>query len=165
MKASVIGIDADRQRIAVVGIVGGQKTRYTIDRLNGRGAMNDGYCKALGYLMERAVKGKAAIFLEGIFLANPNSNRRDVDTFRVLANVQGEIIYEANRHGVPVQLVPPAEWQKRVLGFARNREMLKEASRQEARKLMGDGLTEHESDAACICLYGQWVMANEKGVV
>lgn len=163
MKANVIGIDADRQRIAVVGILAGQKTRYTIDRLNTRGVMNDGYSKALGYLMERALKGNAVIFLEGIFLANPKSNRRDVDTFRVLANVQGEIAYEALRYGVELRIVPPADWQCEILGFSRNREQLKMASRKEARVIFGDGLTEHESDAACLCLYGQWVLANERG--
>lgn len=163
MPWNVIGIDADRQRIAVV-MVGAQKTRYTIDRLSPKGVMSDGYSAALGYLMDRAVKYGAVIFLEGIFLANPKSNKRDVDTFRVLANVQGELLYEAYKHGVDLRIVPPADWQREILGFSRNREQLKLASRKQAKALMGDGLTEHESDAACLCLYGQWVLANERGV-
>lgn len=160
----VIGIDADRQRLAVVRHIGASKAYYTIDRFNPVGGIHQGYSRALGHLMERA-KGTAVIFLEGIYLPRKGNPLRDLDTYRVLANVQGEILYEAARHGVEVRLVPPIEWQKRVLGFCKDRDKIKAASAVEARRMFGTfGLTEHESDAACLCLYGRWVMQNEEGV-
>lgn len=159
----VIGIDADRARIAVVRHVGTSKAYYTIDRMNAAGRITEGYSRALGHLMEKA-QGKAVIFLEGIYLPRKGNPLRDLDTYRVLANVQGELLYEAARFGVDVRLVPPMEWQTRVLGFCTHREKIKEASRAEARRMFGAwNLTEHESDAACLCQYGRWVLRNEEG--
>jgi len=160
----VIGIDADRQRLAVVRRVGDSTVWFTIDRFDERRDVSEGYAMALGNLMTKA-KGQAVIFLEDIYLPKKGNPLRDLDTYRVLANVQGEILYEAKRHGVEVRRVPPIEWQKRVLGFCKDREKIKRASGVEARKMLGTwGLTEHESDAACLCLYGIWVLRNERGV-
>jgi len=160
----VIGIDADRQRLAVVRRVGDSTAHFTIERFDARRDIHESYTRSLGHLMTKA-QGKAVVFLEDIYLPKKGNPMRDIDTYRVLANVQGEILYEAKRHGVEVRRVPPIEWQKRVLGFCKDREKIKAASAVEARKMLNCwGLTEHESDAACICLYGLWVLRNEENV-
>jgi hypothetical protein len=159
---NVIGIDADRQRLAVVALVDGVPSRFTIDRFTPSGRLREGYHRAVRHLMERASKGKAVIFLEGIFLAQSGNRKSNLETFRVLANVQGELLYEAAGHGVDVRLVPPAEWQKRILGFCADRKRLKAASAVEARRMLQSwDLTEHESDAACICKYGRLILEKE----
>lgn len=158
----VIGIDADRRRLAIVSHVGAHKAWFTLERSDGVG-VRWGYTLGLSNLMEQA-RGRAVVFLEDCYLPRRGNALRDVDTFRVLANVQGEILYEASRHGVEVRRVSPTEWQKRVLGFCKGREQIKAASRVEARKMLDCAtLTEHESDAACLCLYGRWVLRNEQG--
>lgn len=160
--ANVIGIDADRQRLAVVKIVDGQKSWLTIERTDSRGNVKGAYTAALSGLMASAASAGAVVYLEGIYLARVGSRVRNVETFRVLANVQGEIRYEALRHRVELRLVAPVQWQRKVLGIAKDREKIKAASREEARKLVGSfELSEHESDAACLCLYGLWALANE----
>lgn len=159
---NVIGIDADRARLAVVALVDGEPVRYTIDRFTPSGVFRKGYHTAVRALMARAVKSRAVIFLEGIFLAREGNRKSNLETFRVLANVQGEILYEASNHGVDVRLVPPAEWQKRILGFCQDRKKLKAASAVEARRMLQSwDLTEHESDAACICKYGRLMLEKE----
>lgn len=160
----VIGIDADRQRLAVVRHLGDSPTWYTIDRFDSRRNIHGSYSRSLVHLMEKA-RGTAVVFLEDVYLPRKGNPLRDLDTYRVLANVQGEIMYEAARHGVEVRRVAPVTWQKHVLGFCRDREKLKAASAVEARRLLGPwNLSEHESDAACICLYGRWVLRNEEEV-
>lgn len=159
---NVIGIDADRRRIAVAQRLGGVKTARTIQRTDTKGRVLPMYCEALTGLMRDAGGRGAVIFLEGIYLPATGSAARNVETFRVLANVQGEILLEAARYGVEVRLVPPTQWQKRVLGICRDRVKLKEAAITAARGFMREGLTEHESDAACLCLYGLWALRNEE---
>ena len=159
---NVIGIDADRQRLAVVALVGGEPVRYTIDRFAASGKVHEGYERAVRHLMQRAAKSKAVVFLEGIFLARHGNKKLNLETFRCLAHVQGELIYEARNHRVDLRLVPPNEWQKRILGFCEDRAKLKAASAVEARRMLRSwDLTEHESDAACICKYGLMQLEKE----
>lgn len=158
----VIGIDADRRRLAVVRHFGERKDWFTLERSDGS-RVSPAYFEGLSRLMAQA-SGRAVVFLESIYYRR-QSGPRDLDTFQVLAEVQGEIIYEAGRHGVELRRVPPVEWQKRILGVCRVRESIKRASQDEARRMLGScALTEHEADAACICLYGRWVIQNERGV-
>lgn len=158
----VIGIDADRQRLAVVRCVGRVREWLTIERMDRRDQIPETYSHALQVLMAQA-QNECVVFLED--LPAKKYRESEMDTYRVLANVQGEILYEAKRHGVDVRRVPPIEWQMQVLRFCKDREKIKAASAVEARKMLNCwGLTEHESDAACICLYGLWVLRNEENV-
>lgn len=155
---NVIGIDADRRRVAVVAVINDTKHAFTIKRSNDKGAILTSYPLGLERLMLRAQAASATVFLEGIFLHHRGHPARNVETFRVLANVQGEILMMAARYGVVVHVIAPSVWQRQVLGFSKGREELKRASAAAAHALVGPGLSEHESDAACVCLYGMWAL-------
>ncbi len=159
----VIGIDADRARLAVVSHENGTYTWQTIERFDRNGRATKAYARALADLMGKA-SGRAVVYLEDTILVRRKNKPWNYDEpwFRVLSNVQGEILYEAMKHDVDVKLVAPTLWHRRILGIEKDRAKLKAAARDQARKDLGCcDLTEHESDAACICLYGLWEMRKE----
>jgi len=157
---TVIGVDADRRRLAVAVLSDGKRWRKSIERTDSAGRFVATYREQVGAMMAYAARQGAVVFLEGIYLPPQGDMRRNVDTFRVLANVQGEPVYEAHFAGVDLRLVQPTQWQSAVLGFARDRGRIKAASSEVAGRLFGPGLSEHESDAACLCIYGRLMLEN-----
>ena len=153
----VIGIDADVQRIAWSAW---QSDRLcgvrTILRTNTKRRLDEVYHQKLTELMRFASEQGARLFLEGIYLAEyrGQTTKRNVDGYRRLAEVQGEIKHEARRLRVPLESVQPSEWQSAVLGFTRDREKLKAASLDMASSYIPDITSDHEADAICIGLFG-----------
>lgn len=157
---TVIGIDADVHRVAWAAVRDGRVVAVeTIERANSRGRVDERYDQRLTALMRSAEKQGAVVYLEGIFLAEDRdtSPARNVQAFRALAEVQGEIKRAGRLCGVPVETAGIAEWHSAILGFLRGRERLKEAAMEEAVKVCGFALTEHEADAVCVAMYGERV--------
>jgi Holliday junction resolvasome RuvABC endonuclease subunit len=90
----------------------------------------------------------AILFLEDIYFGI------NIRTYGVLAKLQGEILYEARKHNVPVVMVPPRKWQKAILGFAKNRNKLEAASKERGKGIAGREVNAHEADAINIGEYG-----------
>lgn len=156
----VIGIDADVHRIAWAAVRDGALLAVeTVERANSRGRVDERYDQRLTALMRRAADVGAVVYLEGIYLAEDRelSQARNVQAFRALAEVQGEIKHEARRCSVPILVVAATQWHSNVLGFVRGREALKEAARTVAQSLAARELSEHEADAVCVDLYGERV--------
>lgn len=157
----VIGIDADVQRIAysawesqrLLGV-------RTIQRANTKRRLEDDYHSRLVTLMRWAADNGFQVVLEGIYLAEHKGikTKANVDGFRRLANVQGEIRYEASRCRVPLEVVQPSVWQSSVLGRTTGREELKAASMEVACRYCKPK-SEHEADAVCIGLHGIRMLA------
>lgn len=157
MSAVVIGIDADVHRVAYAAVCGERVLGAgTIERANSKGRIDERYDQGLTALMRRAQEIGAVVWLEGIYLAEDGSTSqaRNVQGFRALAEVHGEIRREARRHGVPVEEAAPSAWHSAVLGFVRGRDALKLAAQSAAGRAWAGELTEHEADAVCVALYG-----------
>jgi hypothetical protein len=155
---TIIGIDADVHRVAWAAVRNGCVSAVaTIERANSRGRVSEDYDHRLTVLMRKAQDLGAVVYLEDIWLAEDRetSPERNVQAFKALAQVQGEIKREARRCSVPVVDVSPNSWHSEVLGFTRGRERLKEAAMSLASALWATSLTEHEADAVCVGLYGE----------
>jgi hypothetical protein len=125
------------------------------------GRIEDGYDAWLTRLMQRACEVGAVIYLEDIYLAEKKEDEREQSTrnvasFKALAQVQGELIHEARKYGVEVELVSADTWRREVLGVTRPREACKRAAEMKAAELLGnmDGRSEHENEAVLIAWYG-----------
>jgi len=156
----VIGIDADTRRLAYCVLDGRQvRAVRTIQRADSRGRVfHSTYDAALTRFMRRAQDVGGLVFVEGIFLTEfkGHATARNVLGFSRLAEVAGELKRVARLHAVPLVVVPASTWRAEVLGFVKDREKLKAAAMAKARELTGrDDLTEHESEACCIALFGQ----------
>lgn len=100
-------------------------------------------------------ESNVGVFIETPFLGvNPR-------TFRALARVEGEVIGEFERVGVPTSDVKPSEWQKDLLGVTKPRSLLEDLSKEEAaralkfsKSLRKRVLTVHEADAINIARFG-----------
>jgi Holliday junction resolvasome RuvABC endonuclease subunit len=145
-----LGIDPDADRIAWCAIRPGLPPETgTIPRRNYRGLIDYDFDSKLDGLMRRARDLDAVLFFEGVFIGpNPQSSLE-------LAAIGGEVRAAARRAGVKTISVQPVVWMKSILGLTRGREVIKAASACKAREITGlSELSQHESDAACIALYG-----------
>jgi len=156
--SAVIGIDPDARQLAYALVEGSTWDAHSIARTTKTGDFFAEYERGLVALMRDAQSLGAMVYLEDVFLAlagEKNAERRNVRTYRVLCEVQGEIRYEARRHGVPVVNVRASEWRAAVLGQTANRDAMKALARARAeRDCVGLDLTEHECEAVCIAEYG-----------
>lgn len=159
----VVGIDADARRLAYATIDGGGlRAVATIARANQAGRIDARYDTALLCLMRNAADSGAVVYLEDVYLPTTGHTGRNVQGFKTLAVVQGEIRAVARRCGVPVELTSASAWHSTVLGFTKPRAELKAASMAKARTLAGQDLSEHEADAIGLALYG---IEHERGRV
>lgn len=164
-----IGIDPDSDRIAWASMEEGRDPRVgTIERRRGAGKAKrypDGYTADLCALMRGCQQGGGVIYLEDIYLpkqAEDNDEKqkstRNVQGFKVLARVQGEILHEARRHGLRVEVVAANTWRKGLLGVVKPRTACKKAAELKVWELLGrSDLSEHEAEAVCIAAYAQSV--------
>ena len=149
----ILGMDPDVRRLAYATLVDGVfRGVRTIGRSNAAGVMDAGYDAALEALMRRSSDVGAVLFLENIFLAA--NDKKNVEAFAHMSEVQGEILGEARRQGVRVERVWASTWHSNVLGFTRDRVKLKAAAKKLAQGVAGQPLTEHEADALCLALWG-----------
>lgn len=149
----VVGVDADSRRIAYATVLRGSvRAVATITRSNQMNRIAEDYDARLTAWIRLASDHGAVIVLEDIFLADRKET--NVVTYKSLAVVQGEITREARRHRVPVHLVQAVEWRAKVLSSGRGREELKRLAQLLAGQVTGLELSEHESEAVCIALYG-----------
>lgn len=154
----IIGIDADVHRVAWAAVRDGVLLAVeTVQRANSRGRVDERYDQRLTALMRRTADIGGVVYLEGVYLATDRelSPERNVQAFRALAEVQGEIKREARRCSVPVFVVTATQWHSRILGFVRGREALKAAAMALAQPIVTRELSEHEADAVCVALYGE----------
>lgn len=155
----IVGIDADFHRVAWAAVHGGRVVAVeTIERSNTKSRMCEGYDLAVRSLFRRAFEKGATVYLEGIFLATHRgtSTKRNVDGFRRLAEMQGELKAAARACGVLVETVQANTWHANMLGFVKGRDELQAAANRLAQEVTGlDDLTDHESDAVCIALWGE----------
>ena len=162
---TAIGLDADTVRLAYCGITDGSVAGVgTIERLPKSGEIPERYDLVLAVLMKRAAALDATIYLEGIWLPQDRS-RANVQGFRALAEVQGEILAMARWSGARVQVVQPTVWQSKVLGITRGRTEIKKAAQRIATGLTKRVLSEHESDAVCLAMYGHGLEAGNNGTI
>lgn len=152
----VVGIDADVHRIAWACVCGGSvKEVGQFPRANSKGRIDRGYVTGLMGLMKAAQLSGAQVWLEGIFLPEKGtSTRRNVEGFRRMAGVQGEIYLAGLQHGVPVDLVQPATWMRDLLGLKKGQGNPKAWSMDWAQRFWGRAMSSHEADAVCIALWG-----------
>ena len=151
----VLGIDADSQGVSWCLLDGDRVEADTIGRTSRAGEVDPEYDARLASLLKEARARNAGVVLEGIWLASGTSTAiRNVQVFRVLAEIQGEIKAAARANGVPVVVVQPTTWHAAVLGFVRGRAELKGASMEVGRMFAGEDLDEHQSDALALALYG-----------
>ena len=157
---AVIGIDADSFQVAYAVLDPRQGGRAalvkTIPRKSDDGVIKHTYDERIDRLFDEARRIGASIYLEGIYLTERrhNTTRRNVQTFSVLAEVQGELKLIARRKRVRLVPVRASAWHKAVLGFTTPRDALKAAAIAYAKKHSGKLTpTEHESDAYCIARF------------
>lgn len=103
----------------------------------------------------------AAVYREGIYLSDDSNPARNVETHRLLANVQGEITAAARVCSVPVVIVGPQAWHSVVLGITRGRDALKATAGERAKEMGIGRCTQHEADALCVALYGVFAAGEE----
>ena len=153
----IIGIDADVHRVAYAALDrGAVRAVGTIERTDYRGRIIEDYDARLMALMRRAKNVGAVVYLEGIYLAvrtGPGS-KRNVDSFRKLSEVAGEIKRAARQFGVKLDTVQPSTWQSKVLPGVRGRDDLKQAAIALAQEKWRRPLSSHESDAVCVAIHG-----------
>lgn len=158
----VVGIDADVHRIAWAHVHGGAVCNVgQFERSNSKGRMDDRYVSQLMGLMSCAQEFGAAVWLEGIYLPDKGASpRRNVEGFRRLAGVQGEIQFAGFMKAIPVYSVQPAKWMSELLGRKKYQGNTKTLSMDWAQRYWGASMTTHEADAVCIALWA-WQAARE----
>jgi len=154
----IYGLDPDVHRIAFVSMRDEKITQVkTIPRANKIGRIHPEYIHTMKRLFYVASHCGAFVLMEGIFLnvgkkgqAIPQTN---IDAFRRLAEVQGEVKIFAASYQVPIDVVQPSTWQCEVFGtYDKNKELSTTLAKVVA-KDFGE-LSDHESDALCIAIYG-----------
>lgn len=101
------------------------------------------------------------LWLEDIYLPDKGTSpRRNVEGFKRLAGVQGEIHLAGLMKAVPVYHVQPAVWMSELLGRKKYQGNTKALSMDWARRYWGASMSSHEADAVCIALWA-WQAAQE----
>lgn len=159
----VVGIDADARRVAYATVRDGNVSAVsTIVRSNQMARIEADYDQRLTAFFRRASEMGSVVYLEGIWLAD--KSEANVQAFRSLAMVQGELAAAARRVGVVVNVVQPGEWRAVVMPKVRGRAECKKAAGDIAGRAVGrEDLSEHEADAVCIALAGwTWECETER---
>lgn len=90
-----------------------------------------------------------------------NRNQQQVETYRVLANLQGVLLDLLFEIGIPCELVYSSTWRKTCCIEGKNeRESKKKAAQDKVFKWYGVNCTQDEADAICIGKY--FVLENKK---
>ena len=151
----LVGIDADVHRIAWAYLYCGEVRKVgEFPRANSKGRIDKAYVSSLMGLMTSAQWSGATLWLEDIFLAEKGtSTRRNVEGFKRLSWVQGEILIFSLMKAVPLEMVHPATWMSGLFGRGRGQGNTKELSMAWARSLWDCDITQHQADAICIATW------------
>lgn len=157
----VLGVDADSHFVGFalwVGADSGKQDAWLVRRSNKFGRVYEDYDACLTAAMARAGEVGALVVLEGIHADRKSGriSRHDLETYRKLSEVHGEIKRAARQHGLVVDVCEVTTWHMGMFGVCSGRDEMKRAALDTAAKLGFVDISHHEADALCIAGFG-WI--------